>query len=245
MSIYGVSNSSVTRPPVTLPVRDGGQVGNARRTDVLRPSQPASTPTPAARAVRCLLGVAGGGSRGNGSGALERALDGGTRLLRQVGRDGAADLWTGAGRHAGQPGALRSRRTPRRQGLIMTIPIQGFQSLIPPQRSIGLDIAGENGIGGLQLPSDDGPSFGDTLKRAIGEVSAAQDNAQDQVQKFLNGEPVELHQVMAASEEASVWPPRCSSRCATRSRMRITLSSTCKADRPPFLHPALDRDPRA
>ena len=88
----------------------------------------------------------------------------------------------------------------------MTIPIQGFQSLLPQQsRSIGLDIAGENGIGGLQLPAPTGgPSFGDTLKRALGEVSAAQDNAQDQTQKFLNGEPVELHQVMAAQEEAGL-----------------------------------------
>jgi flagellar hook-basal body complex protein FliE len=89
----------------------------------------------------------------------------------------------------------------------MTIPIQGLQSLIPqqPARQIGLDIAGENGASGLQAPAlNGGPSFGDTLKRALGEVSAAQDNAQDYMQKFLNGEPVELHQVMAASEEAGI-----------------------------------------
>ena len=48
------------------------------------------------------------------------------------------------------------------------------------------------------------PTFADTLKQAIGEVSAAQDNAIDTVQAYLRGEPVELHQVMAASEEAGI-----------------------------------------
>jgi flagellar hook-basal body complex protein FliE len=48
------------------------------------------------------------------------------------------------------------------------------------------------------------PSFGDTLKRALGEVSNAQDNATDQMQRFMRGEPVELHQVMAAAEESGI-----------------------------------------
>ena len=55
-----------------------------------------------------------------------------------------------------------------------------------------------------QQPANDGPSFGDALKRALGEVSASQDTAQDYIQRFVRGEPVELHQVMAASEEASI-----------------------------------------
>ena len=50
----------------------------------------------------------------------------------------------------------------------------------------------------------DGPSFGDTLKRALGEVSTQQDDAQDYIQRFVRGEPVELHQVMAAAEEAQI-----------------------------------------
>ncbi len=49
-----------------------------------------------------------------------------------------------------------------------------------------------------------GPSFGDTLKRALEEVSGAQDNATDQIGRFLRGEQVELHQVMAATEEAGI-----------------------------------------
>ncbi len=66
--------------------------------------------------------------------------------------------------------------------------------------------------GGLQNASaaagaaaaPEGASFGDTLKRALGEVSEAQDNASDHMSAFLRGEPVELHQVMAAAEEAGI-----------------------------------------
>src|SRR5581483_1946910 len=89
----------------------------------------------------------------------------------------------------------------------MTAPIGGFggpgQSLGP--KRIGLDIAGENGLSKLSnaQPSS-GPSFGDTLKRALNDVSASQDVSQDYIQKFVRGEPVELHQVMAAAEEASI-----------------------------------------
>ena len=49
-----------------------------------------------------------------------------------------------------------------------------------------------------------GTSFSDTLTKAINQVSDAQDNSADLTTKFLAGEPVELHQVMAASEEAGI-----------------------------------------
>ena len=84
----------------------------------------------------------------------------------------------------------------------MTAPINGFGGGIGSRR-IGLDVAGEGGFR-LQQGQGDGPSFGDTLKRALGEVSSAQDNATDQMQRFLRGEPVELHQVMAAAEESGI-----------------------------------------
>ena len=87
----------------------------------------------------------------------------------------------------------------------MTSPIGGFGGSgggIGPRR-IGLDIAGEGGLSRTQK-SNDGPSFADALKRAIGEVSTQQDTAQDYVQRFVRGEPVELHQVMAAAEEAQL-----------------------------------------
>ncbi|MFZ5623216.1 MAG: flagellar hook-basal body complex protein FliE [Gemmatimonadota bacterium] len=48
------------------------------------------------------------------------------------------------------------------------------------------------------------PSFGDVFRRAINDASAAQDGAKDMIASFLRGEPVELHQVMAASEEAQL-----------------------------------------
>lgn len=50
----------------------------------------------------------------------------------------------------------------------------------------------------------DGPSFGDLFKRALNDTSGLQDDAKDMIGAYLRGEPVELHQVMAASEEASI-----------------------------------------
>lgn len=49
-----------------------------------------------------------------------------------------------------------------------------------------------------------GTSFGDTLKKALEEVSVAQEASQDIIQAFLRGEQVELHEVMAATEEAGI-----------------------------------------
>ena len=47
-------------------------------------------------------------------------------------------------------------------------------------------------------------TFGDTLKRAIGEVSSATEASGDAVARFTRGEPIDLHQVMAAAEEAGI-----------------------------------------
>lgn len=49
-----------------------------------------------------------------------------------------------------------------------------------------------------------GPSFADTLKGALGDVVETQDVANDAIGAFLRGEDVELHQVMAAAEEAGI-----------------------------------------
>ena len=49
-----------------------------------------------------------------------------------------------------------------------------------------------------------GPSFADVFKHAINDTSSLQGDAQELIGAFLRGEPVELHQVMAASEEASI-----------------------------------------
>lgn len=50
----------------------------------------------------------------------------------------------------------------------------------------------------------DGPSFADTLKRFVGEVSDSQGRAEDAIGGFLRGEEVELHEVMASAEEAGI-----------------------------------------
>lgn len=65
---------------------------------------------------------------------------------------------------------------------------------------------GMDGIGSprMGVGNPDAVSFGEGLKRAIGEVSAVQENAQSSIQAFLRGEPIELHQVMAATEEAGI-----------------------------------------
>jgi flagellar hook-basal body complex protein FliE len=82
-----------------------------------------------------------------------------------------------------------------------------------------LRMSGMGGLGGaagldggaVQVPvvrpgagAAEGPSFGDTLKQFVSGVSDAQDAAGDLRDKFLRGDPVELHQVMAAGEEASL-----------------------------------------
>jgi flagellar hook-basal body complex protein FliE len=68
-------------------------------------------------------------------------------------------------------------------------------------------VAGSMG-GAASLPgaqgAGDGPSFGDTLKQVIGGVSDAQDVAHGNIEAFLRGDPIELHQVMASQEEAGI-----------------------------------------
>src|SRR5215208_3947869 len=68
-----------------------------------------------------------------------------------------------------------------------------------PQGHVGINspLPGQKGTAG-------GASFGDTLKDALGEVSDVQDSAQDIVAAYLRGDQVELHQVMAATEEAGI-----------------------------------------
>ena len=76
-------------------------------------------------------------------------------------------------------------------------------------------IGGGLGVGGLDTGRQtvpairggngaDGSSFGDTLKRFVNDVSDQQDAASELRDKFLRGENVELHQVMAAGEEAGI-----------------------------------------
>jgi len=73
-------------------------------------------------------------------------------------------------------------------------------------------IQGPGGIGsrfpvqqpGVSPGPGSGASFKDTLEQALGDVQGLQDEAGDAVQAFLRGDPVELHEVMAAVEEAGI-----------------------------------------
>ncbi|MBD3160984.1 MAG: flagellar hook-basal body complex protein FliE [Candidatus Eisenbacteria bacterium] len=53
-------------------------------------------------------------------------------------------------------------------------------------------------------PRGDGLDFSDLLKKAINDASDLQADAKGLIEAFLRGEPVEIHQLMAAAEEASL-----------------------------------------
>ncbi len=55
-----------------------------------------------------------------------------------------------------------------------------------------------------EIPLKGGPSFANALKQAIGDVSELQDRAKDAIGAFVRGDAVELHDVMAAAEEAGI-----------------------------------------
>jgi len=73
--------------------------------------------------------------------------------------------------------------------------------------SIGPSSIQQTERGGIRIPlqgAESGPSFADTLEKALGQVSDLQADAQDAISAFLRGEPVEVHEVMAATEEAGI-----------------------------------------
>ena len=89
----------------------------------------------------------------------------------------------------------------------MTAPIGAALSRlsqgIPAQ---GGSVIGDTGA--RQVPvfgkNADGGSFGDSLTKALNAVSSDQETASSTLNAFMRGDQVELHQVMAASEEASL-----------------------------------------
>jgi flagellar hook-basal body complex protein FliE len=60
----------------------------------------------------------------------------------------------------------------------------------------GLDRFGEQPV--------QGPSFAETLTRVVNDTQQMQEDAASIVARFVRGEPVEIHQVMAATEEAGI-----------------------------------------
>lgn len=57
-----------------------------------------------------------------------------------------------------------------------------------------------------EIPGADGEtaSFEDTLKQALGEVESLEEGSQQKIQAFIQGQDVEVHEVMAAAEEAGI-----------------------------------------
>jgi flagellar hook-basal body complex protein FliE len=84
----------------------------------------------------------------------------------------------------------------------MTAPNAGLGGPPRPQEVAGLD--GPKAIQVPVLREAPGTSFADTLKQTLSQVTELSETSRDYVQAFLRGEPVELHQVMAASEEAGI-----------------------------------------
>ena len=81
----------------------------------------------------------------------------------------------------------------------------GAQGLAPglmPRPTQGAAGAGDGQL--VPFTPAAGPTFGETLTRAINDVSAAQERSSAMTGAFLRGEPVEMHQVMAAAEEAGI-----------------------------------------
>lgn len=76
----------------------------------------------------------------------------------------------------------------------MTVPIRPDSGIVSPIERGGIPLG----------PQRAGPSFGDAMKDAISNVSRLQDDAKDVITAFVQGEPVELHDVMAAVEEANI-----------------------------------------
>ncbi len=50
----------------------------------------------------------------------------------------------------------------------------------------------------------EGESCGSFFKQALGDATEIQDNASQMIEAFVRGEPVEIHEVMAAVEEAGI-----------------------------------------
>jgi flagellar hook-basal body complex protein FliE len=76
------------------------------------------------------------------------------------------------------------------------MPLDRIQSnpIIPMETGIGPASAAE---------APGGPSFGEFLVQALGEVNQTQQNAGNMVQRYATGERMDVHEVMIGLEKAS------------------------------------------
>lgn len=62
----------------------------------------------------------------------------------------------------------------------------------------------ESGSARVVLEGEEHSSFSNILKDALSEVAALQNEAQDVIGAFIRGDAIEIHEVMAAAEEAGI-----------------------------------------
>jgi flagellar hook-basal body complex protein FliE len=95
----------------------------------------------------------------------------------------------------------------------MTSPIgslsSSFSQVTPriqdgPRQIVVPVLPGSGGAGSTGGAADVGPSFKDTFTRALNEVSDTRERGAELAERFAAGEQVDLHSVMAASEEAGL-----------------------------------------
>ncbi|MBK7908558.1 MAG: flagellar hook-basal body complex protein FliE [Gemmatimonadetes bacterium] len=95
----------------------------------------------------------------------------------------------------------------------MTSPIgslsSSFSQVTPriqdgPRQIVVPVLPGSGGAGASGGAADVGPSFKDTFTRALSEVSDTRERGAELAERFAAGEQVDLHSVMAASEEAGL-----------------------------------------
>ena len=76
-----------------------------------------------------------------------------------------------------------------------------IDSLFPAQ---GLKVGAGAEMPGAEKSEGAGPTFGQFLQNAISDVNQSQLKSADMTSRFAAGEPLDVHQVMIASQEASV-----------------------------------------
>ncbi len=80
-------------------------------------------------------------------------------------------------------------------------PLSTLTQGIRPTEGIALPLPGTSGV--AETSSAD-KTFGQHLESALAEVNAAQLHAGDMTKRFAGGEPLDVHEVMIASQEAGV-----------------------------------------
>jgi flagellar hook-basal body complex protein FliE len=82
----------------------------------------------------------------------------------------------------------------------------GARSVLRSDEGPGLSIPPLGGTSAADAPlqPSDGKSFSQVLQGALGGVNEAQNRSEDLTMRYAAGEPVDVHQMMIATQEANV-----------------------------------------